>query len=77
MPILTYHHENSMKVPDTDVPMTMYLQFVTKYPHTARVISPTAQNPTHPQNVRQPGVTNSRGRTKFTTITPTNHRISG
>lgn len=63
-----------MKIPDTKVPMIRYLQLVMKYPHTARVISPTAQKPTHPQKVLQLGVTNSRGRTKLTTSTPTERK---
>ena len=60
-----------MKTPETEVPIMRYLHSEMRYPQIARVISPTAQKPTHPQKVLQLGVTNSRGRTKFTTITPT------
>lgn len=52
-----------------------YLHSEMRYPQIARVISPTAQKPTHPQKVLQLGVTNSRGRTKFTTITPTKDEL--
>ena len=33
-------------------------------------MTPQAQNPIHPQNVRQARPTNSNGKTKFTTIVP-------
>lgn len=68
---MPYHHIGNKTILVDDMAMLSVLQSRNKYPHSAKVISPTAQNPIHPQNVLHSGVTNSSGRTKFTTRQPT------
>ena len=65
-----HHHVKSKGTPPTDTAMARWRHSCRKKASRARLIRPQAQKPIQPQKVRHRLPTNSRGRTKFTTITP-------